>query len=281
MKMKITVSITTKNRYYNTLSMSLLSVINQSLPPYEIILVDDNEVKDFYNIDMYKNFIKLMKLKNIKFSYYHGLNKGQVYAQQIALEHCKTDWLFKMDDDNILDFNVLEILSNTVNDKTGAVSGLIIGCDLDNNRPPDEDGPIYNKLEYIFSNFNIQMCRNQNDDIKKCEHLYSNYLFNTKIVESYPLEFSPSGHREDTVFTYEIFKKGYDLLVNPKSITYHLNNKSGGNNTHNFEKIVKNEELFIKRLEEWGIIPEKLKIIRENKKIIAYINNTQYLIYSY
>lgn len=279
--MKITVSITTKNRYLNTLSMSLLSVINQSLPPYEIILVDDNDVKEFYNLDMFKNIIKLMKLKNIKFSYYHGLKKGQVYAQQVALEHCSTNWLFKMDDDNILDHNVLEILSNSINDKTGAISGVIIGCDLDNHRDPDEDGPIYNKLENVFSNFNIQMCKNQDDTIKKCEHLYSNYLFDTRLVESYPLDFSPSGHREDTVFTHEIFRKGYDLLVNPKAITYHLNNKSGGNNIYNFDNIVKNEEMFIKKLENWNIIPGKLKIIRDKRNIIADIHGGKYLIYSY
>lgn len=279
--MKITVSLTTKNRYNTTLPLSLLSAINQTLVPYEIILVDDNNIKDFYNLDIFKCLIKLMKLKNIKFSYYHGPSKGQVYAQQIALEHCETDWLFKMDDDNILNPDVLEILYNTKTESTGAVSGLIFGCDLDKNRPPDEELPLYNKIEHVFSHFNIQMCGGQDKSVKKCEHLYSNYLFRTDIVDQYALEFSPAGHREDTVFTYEIQMKGYDLFVNPSAITYHVNNKVGGNNGQGFYNIVKNEELFLQKLTEWKIVPNKLEIIRRNKQIIASIYNNEYLIYSF
>lgn len=279
--MKITVSITTKNRYDTTLSLSMLSVINQTLLPYEIILVDDNDEKKFYNLKIFKNILILMKLKGIKFSYFHGESKGQVYAQQIALENCETDWLYKMDDDNILDSNVLEILSSSITDKTGAVSGLIFCCEGDKNRTSEEN-TMFNKIENIFSHFNIQFCGTQDKTIKKCEHLYSNYLFNTKIINSYSLEFSPAGHREDTVFTHSIFRNGYDLLVNPNVITYHINNKIGGNNIHNFDNVVKNEELFISKLEEWNYIPTKMKIIRDNKKILYKdINDILYLIYSY
>jgi glycosyltransferase involved in cell wall biosynthesis len=280
--MKITVSLTTKNRYYSTLSISLTSILNQTMLPHEIILVDDNEKKDFYNIEIYKNLIQLMMLKNVTFSYYHGQSKGQVHAQQIALEHCKTDLLFKMDDDNILESNVLETLYNTIieNDNIAAVSGLIFCCDKDKTRTSDEKD-LYNKIENVFSHFNIQMCGGQSKDIKKCEHLYSNYLFRTKFVESYPLEFSPAGHREDTVFTYSLYRKGYDLFVNPNCITYHIHN-TGGNKSHGFEPIVKNEEMFLYKLEnEWGVVPKKVQIKRENNIIYAVSNGNKFLIYSY
>ena len=89
--MNITVHIATKNRYYTTLPISLMSIINQTILPTEIILVDDNDKKEFYDIDMYKSILKLLKLKNIKFSYYHGDSMGQTYAFQIALEHTKKD----------------------------------------------------------------------------------------------------------------------------------------------------------------------------------------------
>lgn len=279
--MKITVSLTTKNRYYSTLSMSLTSILNQTLLPYEIILVDDNKKKDFYNIEVYKNIIQLMKLKNVKFSYYHGQSKGQVHAQQIALEHCNTELLFKMDDDNILESNVLETLHDTIikNDNIVAVSGLIFCCDKDKTRLSEEKD-LYNKIENVFSHFNIQMCGGQDKEIKKCEHLYSNYLFRTKYVESYPLDFSPAGHREDTVFTYSLYRKGYDLYVNPNCITWHVHN-SGGNKSHGFDPIVKNEEMFLDKLQnEWHISPEKVQIIRKNNLIYAVNNGDEFLIYS-
>lgn len=278
--MKITVSITTKNRYNSTLPLALMSVINQTLLPHEIILVDDNEKKEFYLFETFKTLLQLMKFKNIKFSYYHGQSKGQVYAQQIALEHCKTDWLFKMDDDNFLEPNVLEILSNSINDKTGAISGLIFCCEKDKTRISEEDYPFFNKIENIFSHFNIQMCGGQTKDIKQAEHLYSNYLFRTDIIDSYPLDFSPAGHREDTVFTYSIFKKGYELLVNPNAITYHIHN-SGGNKSHGFENVVKNEESFITKLHDWKIVPNKIQILREHNIIYALNNGKKYFIYSF
>lgn len=281
--MKITVSITTRNRYYKTLSLSLTSILNQTLLPYEIILVDDNDKKEFYDIEIYKNILQLAKLKGVKFSYYHGLSKGQTYAQQLALLKCKTELLFKMDDDNILDSNVLETLYNTIiqDENIAAVSGLIFCCDTDKKRKPEETPPIYNKIENIFSYFNIQMCGGQSKEIKECEHLYSNYLFRKLLVDSYPLEFAPAGHREDTVFTYPLYRKGYKLLINPNCITYHIHN-SGGNKKHGFDDIVRNEELFLSKLEkEWNIIPDKLQIKREDNIIYAINNNTKYLIYSF
>lgn len=279
--MKITVSITTRNRYETTLPLCLLSVINQTLLPFEIILVDDNTDKKFHEIPISKSILKLIKLKNIKFSYYHGESKGQVHAQQIALENSNTDWIYKMDDDNILNPDVLEILSKSIDNKTGAISGLIFGFDQDSERKSIETGPIYNKIEHVFSHFNIQMCGGQDKVIKKCEHLYSNFLFNKTIAKSYALDFSPAGHREDTVFTHQIYRDGFDLLVNPNAIIYHIHGKTGGNKIHGFDDIVKNEEMFISKLIQWEVVPQKLKIIRKNKTIIASIYNKEYLIYSF
>ncbi len=280
MKSKITVSLPTRNRYYSTLSMSLTSILNQTLLPYEIILVDDNEKKEFFNIEVYKNLIQLMKLKGVKFSYYEGQSRGQTLAQQIALEKCSSDFLMKIDDDNILESNVLETLYKTIiiDENIAAVSGLIFCCDTDKTRVPVEN-EIYNKIENIFSHFNIQMCGGQDKTIKYCEHLYSNFLFRRNLVESYALDFSPAGHREDTVFTHLLYRKNYELLVNPNCITYHIHNK-GGNKKHGFDAVVKNEEQFIKLLEEWEVVPNKIKIIREKNMVYTIKDGEKFFIYS-
>lgn len=283
MTIPVTINLTTRGRYNTTLPICLNSIINSSVSPEEIILVDDNEKKEFFNIEISKIILSLMKLKNIKFSYYHGESKGQTIAANIALNHSKTPYIFKMDDDNILNSNVLETLYNTIiqDENIAAVSGLIFCCDLDKKRLPEENSQPYNKIENIFSHFNIQMCGGQSKEIKECEHLYSNYLFRRFLVESYPLEFAPAGHREDTVFTYPLYKQGYRLLVNPNCITYHIHN-SGGNKKHGFSDVVKNEELFLSKLEkEWNIIPNKLQIKREDNIIYAINNNGKYLIYSF
>ena len=276
--MSLTVSVTTRGRYYSTLSLCLTSILTQSLLPNEIILVDDNEKKEFYNIQIYKDILKIIKNKNIKFSYYYGSSKGQVYAQQIALENCKTEYLYKMDDDNILEYNTLEILYNTIknNPDIGAVSGLILN-NSDINRELKYKSNIYNKIEDLYTEFNIQMCGKQDDNIKKVEHIYSNFLFKVNIADKYSLDFSPSGHREDTVFTYEIYLKGYDLLINPKAIIWLIINSEGGNRIHSVNN--ENEIKFLKKLKEWNIIPNKLKIEENDEIIFTKKNDIEYLIY--
>jgi len=279
--MDITVIISTRGRYHTTLPLCLMSILNQSYSPIEVILVDDNDVKEFYNIPINKEILKLFKLKNIDFSYFHGESKGQVYAQKIGIDNSKTDWIFRTDDDNILESNVLEILSGNINEKVGALSGIIISNIYNKLRKIEIHGDIYNKIEDIYSSFNIQMCGNQDNKIKKVEHLYSNYLFKKDIIKSdITLDFSPAGHREDTVFTHEIYRKGYDLVVNPKCIIYHLNEQKGGNRTHQNEQTNINEKKFIQKMKDWGVIPNKLKIEKDEDMIFTMRGNTKYWILS-
>jgi GT2 family glycosyltransferase len=280
MKIPVTVSLTTMDRYTSILPLSLLSIINQSYLPDTILIADDSKNKTFYQHDILRNLIKLCKLKNINIEYYHGESKGQVHAQNLLLNKCNTPYLFKMDDDNILESNVLETLYNTINgdDNIGAVSGLIFCCEQDINRQSEEN-EVYNKIENIFSHFNIQMCGGQDKSIKNCQHLYSNYLFRKDIVNTYPVEFSPAGHREDTVFSHLLYRQGYYLKVNPNCITWHIHT-SGGNKKHGFHDVVKNEELFIGLLEEWGVLDENFKIIREKTMVYCMKNNERFFIYS-
>jgi GT2 family glycosyltransferase len=238
-----------------------MSIINQTFLPSEIILVDDNEKKEFYNIPIFKEFLKLCEIKNIEFSYYYGESKGQVFAQQIAFDHSNYPFIFKLDDDNILEPNTLGILYETMmNNSCGAVSCLIL-TKKDMNRKLDYTSEVYNKIEDIYSLFNIQMIKNQTDSIKYVEHLHSCYLFKKSVTDGYALEFSPSGHREDTVFTYQIFLKGHKLIVNPNTIIWHLKEEKGGNRLQNDGN--KNELLFIEKLKEWKVIPDKLELISD------------------
>ena len=271
----VTITISTKGRYETTLPLCLTSIINQTVLPKKIILVDDNEVKKFYDIEIFKYLLLLMKLKNIEFQYFYGESKGQVYAQKIAFNHCNTKWIFKIDDDNILENNVLELLTNQLSDNVGGISGLILNKkDFNTNRKIEYESDIYNEIKNIFKYFNIQFCLNQDDSIKKVEHIYSNYLVRKDLIE-FSLEFSPAGHREDTVITHQIFRKGYDLLIVPKSITWHLES-SGGNRNYDYNLNVNNEKKFLKKLNEWGI---HLDIKEDEKRVYEIKDGEDWLIY--
>ena len=273
----ITVTLATRGRYITTLPLCLMSILNQSLKPKRIILVDDNDEKDFYKIDILKDILILLKLKNIEFEYYHGQSKGQTYAQQIALSHVNTEWIFKTDDDNVIEPNVFETLSHHITDRVGALSGLILSKkDFNTNRSIEYTAKIYNKIKDIYRYFNVQMCKNQDDTLKRVEHIYSNYLFRRKLIDRYPLEFAPAGHREDTVTTHAIHRKGYQLFVDPNAIIWHLNECDGGNRNYDYSLTVKNEILFLEKLKEWKIY---IDIKEDKNKVYEIKDGKEWLIY--
>lgn len=273
MKHFITVLLTTFERYETTLPICLLSLVNQSRIPNRIVLVDDNKEKKFYDSSELKNIISFLRIKGIQFDYYHGQSKGATSALQIGLDKISDGWVLKVDDDNSLEYNVIELFENNISNNVGAIGGLIIDKtirqDIEYNLYPKCVDGYYNKIENIFSEFNIQLIQNQTDEIKKVEHIYSNYFFSRDLVRSYPIELSPSCHREDTIITHTIFRKGYDLLIIPKAKTYHLQTiKNSGDgkwdNTMN-----KNELIFIEKMKEWEIIPQKVEIVESKGELFA------------
>ena len=273
MKEFITILLTTFKRYDTTLPICLLSLANQSRKPDRIVLIDDNEQKRFYESTELKNIISFLKIKGIQFDYYHGQSKGATHALQLGLEKISSGWVLKIDDDNSLEFDVIEIFEKNISHGVGAIGGLIfdktIRQDIEDNLYPKCIDGYYNKIENIFSEFNIQLIQNQSVETKKVEHIYSNYFFKRDLVDSYPLDLSPSCHREDTIITHTIFRKGYDLLILPKAKIYHLQtHKSSGDgiwdNTMN-----KNELIFIEKMKEWNVIPQKVEIIENKGQLYA------------
>lgn len=245
--------LTTCNRYTTTLPLSLLSICNQTIPPHTIMVIDDSKEKKFYDHDILKNILTLIRMKNINFEYYHGESKGQILAQSLGLKHIKTDWFLSTDDDNILEPNVIGLLISNISENIGMISGLILSkSDIVSNRKIEyKTDSEYNKIKDIFRYFNIQMCPNQDNSIKKVEHIYSNYFTRTELVK-YPVEFLQSCHRSETVLTHEIYRNGYDLIIDPKIKIWHLHDLGGGNRIHKKEDNT-NDKLFIERLKEWKV----------------------------
>lgn len=277
MRNDITVLLSTFGRYDTTLPLCLLSLANQSRKPQRIVLVDDNREKRFYENGVFKSIISLLKLKRIKLEYYHGQSKGATHALQIGLEKIESGWVLKVDDDNSLEQNVIELFENSITENVGAIGGLIIDKNIrqniEENLYPKCVNGYYNKIENIFSEFNIQLVQEQSSDIKKVEHLYSNYFFRRELVDSYPTELNPSCHREDTIMTHTIFRKGYDLLMVPEAITYHLStHKNSGDGKWDY-LINQNELIFIEKMKQWGIIPQKIEIIEQNGQFFAKKND--------
>jgi len=280
----ITILITTCDRYDTSLPLTLMSIINQSLKPNRIVLVDDSKDKKFYNHKILQNILILLKEYNIEFDYFYGESKGSSPALKIGLDNIVDGWVFKIDDDNILPYNALELFNKNIKPNIGAMSGIITDevlsnyyKDIPENIPQEKDG-YYNRIEDIFTDLNIQMYKEQDDKIKKVEHIYSNYFFRRDLADDdHPFEqLSPSAHRDETIFTYNIFKKGYDLIVIPQVKIFHLHNKTGNSKWDAYKD--NNERFFLKKLEEWKIVPDKLEIYDDGNMITTKRGDKTYLI---
>jgi glycosyltransferase involved in cell wall biosynthesis len=270
-KTEVTVLVTTCDRYDTTLPLCLMSIINQTYKPKRVVLVDDNKEKKFYEYEILRNILLLCKYKEIKFDYYQGSSKGCVHALDLGLKKIDGGWILKVDDDNVLEPNVIELYVSNISDNVGVLGGLIID-EKSIERNLEDDQLIYNRICDIYSEMNIQMITNQSDDIKEVEHVYSNYFFIKNADISHDLRLTPSSHREETVFTYQYFRKGYKLLIIPQSKTYHLNyNKTTGNNRHSKESSNKNELIFIEKLKEWEIVPNEMEIIELKDRYVTTI----------
>ena len=265
---EITVLVTTCDRYQTLLPLCLLSIVNQTYKPNRIVLVDDNLNKEFYDHEILRNVLTVMKYRNIEFQYLYGESKGCSYALQRGLDVIDSGWILKVDDDNILEPNVIELYVQNISEEIGAMGGLI----LDNKSflRKQEFQSIYNQIGDLYSKINIQMVANQTPEIKEVEHIYSNYFFRKDVAPDQCLKLTPSCHREDTIFTHEIFRKGYRLIVIPQSKTYHMNyDDTVGDNKHGKSNMNNNEFVFIEKLKEWDIVPKKIEIIEEKNRYVT------------
>ena len=252
----VTVAVSTKNRTHSTLPLLIQSIINQTEHPAAIIIYDDNDIKEDLREDpVYKNLFALLLKQNINWTINHSAGKGQVLNHQRALSDVKTDLIWRLDDDHMPEQNVLYKLLTTLNmsDNIGAVGGLI----LDPKGTLESSTLASNKIEDIFFGLNQQWFNNTSTT--SVDHLYSSFLFKKEAAKhGYCMELSPVGHREETIFTYEMKRNGWALFVIPGAITWHLNNPSGGIRSYNNQQYYKHDEdIFKKYLDQWNVVADK------------------------
>lgn len=218
---KILCYISTKGRYNTTLPLTLTSIINQTKLPDKLIIFDDNDLpQDLRELSIYSYIFNILDIKGISWEVIFGAKKGQSYNHQAA-NIMNYDWVWRLDDDNIAEPNVLETLSSYIKDNVGAIGGSIL-------TPPlvFENIEVTGKIENIYSEPNVQWKKNISE-VYEVEHLHCSYLYRAGI-QNFNLGLSPLCHREETLHTFGIYKRGYKNLVIPNCITWHLKNPEGG-----------------------------------------------------
>ena len=104
----VTVYITNFN-YGKYLEKAIRSVLNQTYKKFELIIIDDGSTDNSRNIlKKYSN-----NKKNIKIIYQK--NRGLLFSNNIALKMSKGDYITRLDADDWLDKNFLQIMVNEIN----------------------------------------------------------------------------------------------------------------------------------------------------------------------
>ena len=237
---KILCSVATRGRYFTTLPLVLNAIIHQTKPVDKLIVFDDNdEPKDMRNEMIYSYFFQMLDIKKISWEWQWAEKKGQHYIHQRANTN-GYDWVWRVDDDAIPEPNVLENLyfHTTYNLNTGAVGGSIL-------TPPSHFNTelVTGKVEHINLEPNIQWEKIKNS--KKVEHLHCSFLYRAGVYD-YNLGLSRVAHREETLFTYGLHQKGYDIHVVPNAVTWHMKNPEGGIRSETKQEMYEHDEQIFK-----------------------------------
>ena len=240
---KVLCSVATRGRYFTTLPLVLNAIINQTRPVDKLVVFDDNdEPQDMRSEMIYQYFFQMLDAKGIAWEWQYADKKGQHHIHQRA-NLMGYDWVWRVDDDAIPEPNVLEQLyyyANGVDNNVGAVGGSVL-------TPPYM--PDVSKVTGLIDNINDEpnVQWGKIERVKQVEHLHCTFLYRAGVYD-FNLGLSRVAHREETLFTYGLKQKGYEILVVPNAITWHMKNPEGGIRTETKEEMFHHDEQIFKNM---------------------------------
>lgn len=230
--------VITRGRYDSTLPMTLTAIANQTIPPTDLLIVDDNvSPKDLRNDAKYRYIFHMFDRLSINWRVVYSYGNGIPNARRLELEGAdKQEFIWRVDDDEVPQFNTLELLLRYIKeaDEVGAVGGLVL--DPTNCTDKKMLEHVKGDIGDVMKNVNVQWLLLERDTRPfTVEHLYSTFLYRAEYarhIGGYNARLSPVGHHEETFLTYSMFKFGYKLIVVPQAITWHYRNPEGGLREH-------------------------------------------------
>lgn len=243
--MKILCSISTKDRYFTTLPLTLQSVGMQTRKPDSLIIFDDGERKDLRHDPLYKHIFSMLSQLGIDWSVEFGDGQGQHFNHERANIREGFDAVWRVDDDLIVAPDCLEKLEKTLlnHSEVAAVGPLILSDTPILDIPRLE----YGKIENIMWAPNLQWYANHKHKGYHVDHLHCSFLYRSGLAH-YNLDLSPVAHREETMFTYSLRQlpgrngKESILHINTEAKSWHLRSPQGGIRAHQNAFFYKHDE---------------------------------------
>lgn len=216
--------------------MAIQSVINQTRKIDHLVIFDDNDedkAKDLREIQVYKYLFNIMNLKGITWQVTYGKRLGQHHNHQMA-NTMGFEWVWRVDDDCVPEPHVLETLMSHTSSTVGAVGGAIL-------TPPFS--PVVGSTGLIEDIHEPSIQWDYIKEKREVDHLHCSFIYRAGIVD-YNLALSKVAFREETLFTYGLKQRGYQIFIVPHADTWHLKNQYGGVRTETKELFEQDDWIF-------------------------------------
>lgn len=258
----VTATISTRGRHNTTLPLVLSSILTQNCKPGKVVIYDDNdEFVDPRQNEIFNNILTAMLVMGVNWYWTPGARKGQIHNHEHARLNAETPFIWRIDDDNVLLPDTLEKMYQVItnNPKVGAVGP----CIVDPKRPLATN-LASNKIEDIYLGLNVQWNMYKEYNVQPVEHLQgSTFMYRVEAAKhGYDLTLSRKGHREETIFTYEMVRAGWQLAAINGLNTWHFHYSNGGiRSDHEQQILIEDEKKFQNKLAQWDVKPRGHKII--------------------
>jgi cellulose synthase/poly-beta-1,6-N-acetylglucosamine synthase-like glycosyltransferase len=240
---KVLCSVATRGRYFTTLPLVLNAVINQTRPVDKLVIFDDNdEPQDMRKEMIYSYFFQMLDAKGIAWEWVFADKKGQHHIHQRA-NLMGYDLVWRVDDDAIPEPNVLENLIKHFDRRVGAVGGSVL-------TPPymPDTSNSTGRIDNIDKEPNIQW--GMINASRNVDHLHCTFLYRAGVCD-YNLGLSRVAHREETLFTYGLAQKGWQIKVVPNAVTWHMKNPEGGIRSETKQEMYEHDERIFRNILEY------------------------------
>ena len=188
---------------------------------------------------VYQYFFQMLDLKGIAWEWLFAEKKGQHHIHQRA-NMMGYGLVWRVDDDAVPESNVLENLIKHFDRRVGAVGGSVL-------TPPymPDTSNSTGKIDDIDNEPNIQW--GMINASRNVDHLHCTFLYRAGIAD-YNLGLSRVAHREETLFTYSLAQKGWQIKVVPNAITWHMKNPEGGIRSETKKELYEHDEQIFRNI---------------------------------
>jgi glycosyltransferase involved in cell wall biosynthesis len=240
---RVLCAVPTKNRY-DVLYHCLQAVAMQTLRPDKLIIYDDGKREDMRENPIGAHLARLLSSREIDWEVIFTPGIGQHVAHQIS-NTSGYEFVWRLDDDNVPEPDVLERLMSHMSPEVGGVGGAVF----------EPGKPVMggsSRMEDFFLGGNVQWGPGQG--VHEVDHLYSSFLYRAGIV-NYKHNMTNVAFHEETIFSYRLKLAGYRLIADTDVRTYHFRSPYGGCRSVDSKWAYELDHREFMRMaeEEWGI----------------------------